>query len=152
MSCSESDARCVSCTGTLDADGDGHVSIACGGDDCADFDGARFPGGSELCDVDGHDEDCVDTTFGDRDEDGDGYIDAACCNGGRCGNDCDDGARDVSPAGREACNGRDDDCDGAIDEEADEPLCPGARAPGDAATSSAGTEFTAARLSTKWSR
>lgn len=33
-----------------------------------------------------------------------------------CGNDCDDGDRNVRPGMAETCNGRDDDCDGAIDD------------------------------------
>ncbi len=45
------------------------------------------------------------------DADDDGFADAECG-----GNDCDDADRDVRPGGEEACNGRDDDCDGAVDE------------------------------------
>ncbi|MEM9074555.1 MAG: MopE-related protein [Myxococcota bacterium] len=52
------------------------------------------------------------------DEDGDGYG-AGCA----LGPDCNDDARDVSPAETERCNGEDDDCDERIDEEADAPSC-----------------------------
>lgn len=62
-----------------------------------------------------------------RDEDGDGWGDAAtqtkaCATSGpgwvdRAG-DCDDGASDVHPDADERCNDRDDDCDEAVDEQA----------------------------------
>jgi hypothetical protein len=45
------------------------------------------------------------------DRDGDGYAPPSC--GGK---DCDDARGLVSPSGTETCNGRDDDCDGMIDE------------------------------------
>jgi len=64
-----------------DEDGDGSRAAACGGDDCDDADAARYPGGSELCDYAGHDEDCNDATYGTKDDDADGYVDARCCNG-----------------------------------------------------------------------
>ena len=98
----------------VDADGDGHADVLCGGDDCDDGDAARFPGNAEICD--GEDQDCDPSTLGDRDEDGDGAVDAACCNAGRCGLDCDDARAGVSPSVPEVCNGIDDDCDGSVDE------------------------------------
>ena len=51
-----------------------------------------------------------------QDSDGDGF-------GRYCGGlpDCDDGAADAHPGATEQCNGRDDDCDGAIDEK--QPDC-----------------------------
>jgi len=52
-----------------DADGDGHSSIACGGDDCDDDDANRFPGNLEICDGDHHDEDCDTMSFGGLDHD-----------------------------------------------------------------------------------
>jgi hypothetical protein len=45
------------------------------------------------------------------DRDGDGYPPAACA-----GTDCDDDRGVVNPSQTESCNGRDDDCDGAIDD------------------------------------
>lgn len=125
---------CVS----ADGDGDGHRSIVCGGDDCDDADPNRYPGNTELCDADDHDEDCDPLTFGARDGDGDGANDAACCNldatGARhCGSDCDDADARFSPGapgtcglcplpsqGPELCNGLDDDCNGSVDDGAAE--------------------------------
>jgi len=106
-----------------DADGDGHERIACGGDDCDDGDANRFPGNTEVCDVDDADEDCDPRTFGVRDLDGDGETDALCCNvasdgSRRCGPDCDDSRPSIGTTATEVCNGHDDDCDGAVDEDA----------------------------------
>ena len=108
---------------TCDSDGDGVESIACGGTDCDDANANRHPGHMEVCDVLRFDEDCDPTTFGVRDADGDGTADAACCNDGpdgvaHCGRDCDDSSDAVEPGQVEACNRVDDDCDGAIDEQA----------------------------------
>ncbi len=118
--CDEVADRCADCL-DADADGDGVRSTACGGSDCDDTDPERFPGHPEVCDVAGHDEDCDPTTFGVRDSDADGEPDAACCNTAssgttHCGNDCDDTRASVNPVAVEVCNGRDDDCDTAIDE------------------------------------
>lgn len=99
-----------------DLDGDGHNSPACGGDDCDDRDGDRYPGNAEVCDNEGHDEDCDDLTYGIRDADADGAPDQTCCNGDNCGTDCDDSQPGVHPDSVEACDGRDNDCDGFADE------------------------------------
>ncbi len=128
--CVEELSRCVAdtCGAVTDADGDGHDSAACGGDDCDDDDPNRYPGNPEVCDDAGHDEDCVPTTLAgdaDGDADGDGEIDRGCCNGATCGADCDDADRALHPGARELCNGRDDDCDGVLDEAGSEGLCPG---------------------------
>ncbi len=100
-----------------DADEDGFPSITCGGSDCDDGDPDRYPGNTEVCDADGVDEDCNPSTLGDRDADGDGAVDATCCNGALCGTDCDDSSVDVGPLQPEVCDGEDDDCDGAVDED-----------------------------------
>lgn len=103
-----------------DLDRDGHDSMNCGGDDCDDADANRHPGNAEVCDAASHDEDCDASTFGDRDADGDGAVDAACCNvvlgTTHCGDDCDDAAAAVRPGSTEACDAIDNDCDLAVDE------------------------------------
>jgi Putative metal-binding motif len=85
-----------------DADLDGSISKACGGDDCDDNDMIKFPGNTEICDADGHDEDCNPTTGGLRDADGDGYYDYKCFNiiNGviqSSGIDCDDNNPAIFP-------------------------------------------------------
>ncbi len=117
QTCLETDQRCrTECATAEDADGDGVRSIDCGGTDCDDADPNRFPGNAEVCDDEGHDEDCDGTTFGDRDNDEDGFIDAACCNGDTCGEDCDDANAGARPGSVEACDGLDNDCDARTDE------------------------------------
>lgn len=126
--CDEGAALCLpDCAVPLDADGDGSRAVVCGGDDCDDDDATRFPGNAEVCDLDGHDEDCDPTTFGERDADQDGFVDSRCCNDGldgeaNCGTDCDDANASVHPVAVEACNGVDDNCDGAIDDGPSGPL------------------------------
>lgn len=112
--CVEARGGCVS--DAPDADGDGHGDGGCGGDDCDDTDPERFPGNLEVCDEAGHDEDCDESTYGFRDADGDGFADARCCNGASCGPDCDDTLPSAHPGEAEACDGFDNDCDGAVDE------------------------------------
>lgn len=109
------------CSVIADADGDGVDAIACGGADCDDTNPNRFPGNAEICDEAGVDEDCDPTTFGERDRDGDGFIDAACCNGDTCGDDCSDERRDMKPGFAETCDALDNDCDGMVDETASVP-------------------------------
>jgi len=123
--CDEDQQSCVFETG--DSDGDGHLPAGCIsaegapiGDDCDDTDANRFPGNPEVCDLGHHDEDCDPTTFGDRDADADGHLDAACCNDDdgtlQCGDDCDDREKSTHPGVSEVCDRGDNDCDGAIDE------------------------------------
>lgn len=114
------DACILDCDAGGDADGDGFRAIACGGNDCDDSDPDRYPGNTEICD-ESHDEDCDQTTLGGKDDDGDGVVDAICCNLAltgelSCGGDCDDSQPSVRPGETEACNGLDDDCDGDADE------------------------------------
>lgn len=78
--CDESADRCDMACATPDKDGDGERSIECGGADCDDNDRNRAPARTEVCDERDVDEDCNPTTFGDRDLDRDGYIDANCKN------------------------------------------------------------------------
>ncbi len=123
QTCDETTDECLSdCDVEADADSDGVDSVTCGGLDCDDSDSNRYPGNTEICDRENHDEDCDPTTFGIRDLDGDGEPDAACCNVDDdeslvCGSDCDDSRASVSPVVSESCDGRDNDCDGMVDEE-----------------------------------
>ena len=120
--CDEAGRRCLEfCGSVADVDGDGHVSVACGGADCDDTNAERFPGNPERCDGLGLDEDCDPLTLG-SDVDEDGFVAFACCNrqsdgGLACGQDCNDGSDEVKPGAPEICNFVDDDCDGTEDEE-----------------------------------
>jgi hypothetical protein len=110
--------------GAFDEDGDGYAA----GEDCNDEDASAFPGALERCDgVDNNcdgavDEGVLDTVFPDAD--GDGFGDGsrpetACGPGGAYvsnGNDCDDARADVWPGNPEACDGLDNDCNGAVDD------------------------------------
>ncbi|MEM9073622.1 MAG: putative metal-binding motif-containing protein [Myxococcota bacterium] len=122
QACDEDAARCqTDCGVNPDADRDGEPSIDCGGADCNDADPRTFPGNTEICDLDFHDEDCDPETFGFRDQDMDGFPDARCCNLDRegtpiCGTDCDDLVAVVHPTEAEVCDGLDNDCDEAVDE------------------------------------
>ncbi len=115
--CNEPRRDCETDCGALtDADSDGSAAVECGGNDCDDGDGTRRPGAAEECDFGGHDEDCNPATFGAQDLDHDGYVDARCCNGTNCGDDCNDGNATIHPTQAEVCNHRDDDCNGAVDD------------------------------------
>ncbi len=121
--------------GAEDGDGDGYASIASGGDDCDDGDDSIHPGAAEVC-GDGLDNNCdgaIDDQgegnvvgYLDRDEDGygdpaksrqacpqalqrDGYVTEA--------GDCADTNPSVKPGQPDLCNGVDDDCDEAVDED-----------------------------------
>jgi hypothetical protein len=130
----------------MDRDGDGVGDSATGkclcgpkdpwvtviGGDCNDGDPAVGAGAPEVCD--GKDNNCnglVDEDgaigcvlrFLDRDKDGYGVSDISRCMCGESteytavvGGDCNDSDPSVNPAAAERCNGRDDNCDGRIDE------------------------------------
>jgi hypothetical protein len=107
------DALNYSGGGGCDEDSDGYVSQACGGDDCNDNDTTINPGAVEVCD--GKDNNCDGTIdedgvcTGSTDNDGDGWhyteID-----------DCNDADSTVYPGAPELCDGKDNNCDGTIDE------------------------------------
>ncbi len=111
-----------------DLDRDRSTAARCGGPDCDDSNPAVRPGAVESCD--GRDDDCDGftdegaTTRYHRDADDDGHgdpavhVDACAPPPGHVepAGDCDDGNRLVGPGAVEACDGRDDDCDGFTDE------------------------------------
>jgi hypothetical protein len=135
LGCAGSDLACL-CDDDLD--GDGHISVACGGDDCCDSGleegvlgcspetAASIHGAAvEVC-GDGVDQNCdgIDPEcLCDDDFDGDGHISVACG-----GDDCCDSGSDTSlgctgatassihPGAIEICgDGVDQNCDGADD-------------------------------------
>jgi len=127
QTCDEAMGACLTmCDVESDADGDGVDAMECGGTDCDDSDPDRFPGNPEVCDPLDRDEDCDLTTYGARDEDGDTFDDAACCNVDgvtlNCGDDCDDGNDAINPDATELCNGEDDDCND-LDDDGAEASC-----------------------------
>ena len=119
-----------------DADGDGfgdprepHV-LACAppegrvanGRDCDDGDAERSPGRAEQCN--GRDDDCdglanfVIRPGDTEDDDRDGAADMGCAGG----TDCDDRDPFAHAGMPELCDGVDNDCDGAVDEDPSEDL------------------------------
>jgi hypothetical protein len=114
-----------------DVDGDGHDSVASGGDDCNDSDAAVNP---DMVDdsCDGVDQNCDDqdadaisdtarsaSACGGVDDDGDGYMDV---DGDGVVIDCDDTDPLVNPGADETTyNGDDDDCDATtLDDDLDQ--------------------------------
>ena len=112
-----------------DDDGDGEADVT----DCKPFDAEIHTGATELCD--GKDNNCNDLVDEEGAEgctkyfysaDGDNYglaISSKCL----CtpappysaleSGDCDDNNSSIHPGANEWCNGKDDNCDGAVDEE-----------------------------------
>ncbi len=109
----------------------GYVSVST---DCDDSYSGTHPGASEYCDDEDNDcdgstdEGAVDRTTWYKDVDGDDYGDSAtskkACDepSGYVSNktDCDDSDAEINPDAEEICNEVDDDCDGEVDNGADD--------------------------------
>jgi hypothetical protein len=114
----------------VDNDGDGYTTEV----DCDDAHASVNPDAVERCDgLDNDcdtltDEDATDATTWYADVDGDGHGDAdaatvACdapADAVAEAGDCDDADATAFPGAAELCDGVDDDCDGAVDEDADD--------------------------------
>lgn len=123
----------VVATWYLDADGDGfgaplRRTVSCAvptgswslyGTDCDDTVATVSPAQAERCN--GRDDDCngradFEISAGDfEDDDGDGIADARCVPT-PVPADCDDRNPSSGPGSAELCDGRDNDCDGRVDE------------------------------------
>jgi hypothetical protein len=113
-------------TGPTDVDGDGYTPAT---GDCDELHAAIHPGAHEVCNsiddnCDGNiDEGVLLPFYQDWDADGYGnpsYVcDACVAPAGYVvdATDCDDGDATISPGNTETCDGRDQDCDGLVDED-----------------------------------
>lgn len=88
-----------------DQDEDGYSPYS---GDCDDFDPERSPGQTDIP-YDSLDQDCSGADL--IDVDGDGYS-----AGVVGGTDCDDNSSAVNPSALETCNGKDENCNGQVDE------------------------------------
>ena len=103
-----------------DIDGDGETTCT----DCDDGDPEVYTGAPEICD--GKDSDCDGGTppF-EQDGDSDGYLECGLDAAGSPpswvlgGDDCDDFVAVVNPGADEVCDGWDNDCDGAGEDDGD---------------------------------
>lgn len=138
----EIDEGLATSTYYLDNDNDGHgvnsdTVVACAlpkgyavnTNDCNNSDATVHPGAAELCDSKDNDcdgvvdEGCVTANTYYRDFDSDGYgnpgnsIEASVQPAGYVvdNTDCNDNDADVNPSEMEVCDGKDNDCDGTVD-------------------------------------
>ena len=100
---------------TIDADGDGHNSIASGGADCNDADDTTYPGAPET--VIGLDQNCDGAFLIDADNDGFASIASG-------GADCNDADDTTYPGAPETVIGLDQNCDSVAFESNDVPQPP----------------------------
>jgi hypothetical protein len=107
---------------------DGYVSLD---GDCDDTDAALHPNATETCDgkdnnCDGRIDNNIQTMIWYKDNDGDGYgspdnpIESCSQPPGyvNVNSDCDDNDPSVHPVALEICDGKDNNCNGQIDENA----------------------------------
>ena len=111
----------------VDQDGDGHGSgHGCpGAQDCADGDFSVHPGATEVC-GDGLDNDCDGTPDDGCSEavDGDGDGHSVGGEPGAGQRDCDDKDANIYPGAAEVCgDGKDNDCDGTVDDGCTGVMC-----------------------------
>jgi hypothetical protein len=90
-----------------DMDDDGYIAKDKGGDDCNDNNASIHPGATEICN-DGIDQDCNGTDLVCVDNDRDGWFVET--------GDCNDNDPLTFPGAEELCDGRDNDCNGQIDD------------------------------------
>jgi hypothetical protein len=129
----DSDSDSFGDASSTDIDCDQPTGFVADDTDCDDTDASQYPGANEWCN--GEDDDCDGTIDEDdamdastwyADVDGDSYgnpssTDRACSQPSGYvadSSDCDDTDAAQYPGADEYCNGEDDDCDGAVDEDA----------------------------------
>lgn len=132
---------------TQDSDKDGVVDAS----DCEPLNAQVYPGRVETC-FDGIDNNCNDQVDESCDLDQDGF----CAEPG-CGTpaDCDDQNAAIRPGAPEVCDGRDNNCDGQVDADANpntNPACTGAISLGTVNGDSASPSLQHSRSGEAWFR